>query len=165
MNELEKKLLRKGWKEKEIKKTIGIIDKYKNLDFIRRVDKKIYWFSLIMAVLTTLISSVVLVPFLLTISEPTVYIFVVVIALTFGYVFQWLIGEIEIVQLPKHLLILMVIPIFSVFIFFFMVGYANYLQDLLKFENAQNNILIGVIYSVSFLIPYFIREAIKVKRR
>lgn len=165
MKDLEKNLKKKGWKEKEIKKTIKIINKYKNPDLIKKVDKKIYWFSLIMAILTTLISSVILIPFLLTINEPIVYIFVVMIALTFGYLFQWLIGEIEIVQLPKHLFILMIIPIFSIFIFFFMVGYANYLQGLMKIENAQNNILIGVIYSISFLIPYMVRESIKIKRR
>ena len=165
MKDFEKKMRKKGWKEKEIEKTMKIINKYKTPELVLKHDKRIYWYGLIIIILTIMIASVILIPFLLTIYEPAIYIFVVFIGLTFGYIFRWIIGEIEVVQIKKHILLLMVIPVFSILIFFFTVGYANYLQGVLKLENSQNNILIGVIYSISFLMPYFIYESIKIKRR
>ena len=140
------------WTKKEIKKAVNIISKakHKKSDFIKSLDKAVYWFILIIAVLGNLFVAVALVPVLITFTSLYTYLVIAIVALAFGLLFEIIIRDIEHLEETHHLAIGLIIPLFAVLNFFVIVWIINNMNIIPKF----NPVTMGLTYAFMFIIPY-----------
>ena len=97
MEEIKNKLVEEGWKKRDINKTIRIIEKAKENKHpkIKLLDKTVYWFSLLIAIVGNLIISISLIPVLLALKGQQLYFIIIVLGISFGLLFELLIRTIE----------------------------------------------------------------------
>jgi len=157
---LKDRLIEKGWSRKDIKKTLSIIEKAKKNKHpkIKILDKSVFWISLILAIVGNFIISIALIPVLLALNGFQLYIVVLTLAFSFGLLFELLIRTIGHLQTKHHIFLSIIIPIIALINFFIIVLVANSLEEILKIENTQNPILVGIVYAVGFILPYSVYQ-------
>jgi len=160
MKDLASRLREKGWTQKEIDHALAIIDESKKhkpkITII--LDKLVYWVALILAVIGNIILSVVLIPFLLVLNNIQLYIFVVILASSFGLLFSQLLKDIEGLDKKHHIIAGIFIPALALINVYVMVNLANHLDKIFKLSKGLHNpILISIVYVVFFIFPYIFR--------
>lgn len=160
MKDLASRLREKGWTQKEIDHTLAIIDESKNhkpkITIV--MDRLVYWVALILAIVGNIILSVVLIPFLLVLDNIQLYIFVVVLATSFGLLFSQILKDIEGLDKKHHIIAGIFIPALALINVYVMVNLANYLDKIFKLSKLPHDpILISIIYVVFFIFPYIFR--------
>ena len=153
MENIKKYLVEKGWNKKDINKTLKIIEKAKKDKHpqIKALDKFVYWFSLLIAVIGNLIISISLIPILLVLTGPSLYIVVITLGVSFGLLFELLIRSIENLETKHHLFLSIAIPIIAVLNFIII---SDNMNELIGIENPQDPIIIGSVYAIAFMLPY-----------
>lgn len=155
-------LLKKGWTDEEVDYTFNVIDtaKDKKSAFIHFLDGAISWFGLFIVFLGSLILSVVLMPFFLTVKGPFLYLMVFLIAFVLGIVFNFLLDQIN--QLGKEEKIVgeIFLPVISLIDVYVMFGIANVLVDTLKMTSEPHNqFLFGLVFVVSLSGPFYLSHS------
>lgn len=164
MKDLASRLKEKGWTQKEISKAIKIIStSEKNKPkLIVVLDKLVYWFALILAIIGNLIISVVLIPFLLVLNYMQLYFVITIIAFSFGLLFSLLLRDIEGLDKRHHIIAGIFIPCLALINIYVMVNLANYLDKIFKLTKVTHNpVLISIVYAVFFILPYIFYLATK----
>ena len=85
MLNLKRRLHDKDWKKSDINKTVKILDKAKKHPKIKILDKSVYWFSLLLAIIINFIISLSLIPILLALKNFQLYLVVITIGISFRY--------------------------------------------------------------------------------
>jgi hypothetical protein len=161
--DLRERLKEKGWTDEDINKAIKIIEsaKEKKPQNIKIIDSIVYWVVLIVTIVGNLILSIILVPFLLTLSHIQLYIIIGTIAATFGFLFDLLIRDIENLEQKHYIIAGVFIPSIAIIDVYFMVRFANYLTSIMKLNNIQHNpLIVGLVYTVAFIMPYLVNKYI-----
>lgn len=160
MRNIEKKLIKKGWKPSDVNKTLKIIEraKAKKHPHIKILDKAVYWFSLLLAIGGNFIISIALIPELLTLRSFQLYIILITLGISFGLLFELLIRSIENLETKYHIFLGTIIPIIAVLNFIIIVLFSNRIGEILKIDNPQNPLLVGIAFAVSFMLPYVIYQ-------
>jgi hypothetical protein len=153
MEGIKNYLVEKGWNKKDINKTLKIIEKAKKSKSlqIKALDKFVYWFSLLIAVIGNLIISISLIPILLVLKGVSLYIVVITLGLSFGLLFELLVRGIENLDVKHHLFLGIIIPVIAVINFFVI---SNSLEELIGLKNPQDPIIVGSVYTIAFMLPY-----------
>ena len=153
MEKIRKHLLKKGWKKRDIDKAIKLISHAKKHKHpkIKLLDKAVYWISLAVAVAGNFIIAVALVPFLLALSGLRLFLFVIILSLSFGLLFELLVRGIENLEAKHHILLGVAIPLIAAMNF---VLVSNNLRKLIGIDIPHNPVIIGAIYSIAFILPY-----------
>jgi len=151
---LEERLAEKGWSKRDISKTVRIIRKAKKHPKIRVLDESVYWFSLLLAIIGNFIISVSLIPVLLVLQSFPLYLVLITIGVAFGLLFELLIRTIEHLEVQEHLFLGIIVPAIAVFNVFIIVVFSNSLEEVIKIDNPQNPLMIGVVYAGAFILPY-----------
>jgi len=161
MNKLVEKLRKKGWSEKDIYKAIEIInnsERYKP-EVIKKIDKLAYWSTLIVAIIGNFIISIVLIPFLILLKSFPVYLIIAIIALPFGFLFQLIIKDVEKTIKKRYIMLNIFIPAIAIINMYYMTSFSNYLNSLFGLPPIKHNpLLVGLIYVIAFVLPYFITK-------
>ena len=153
MDDTRKYLLEKGWKRKDIESAIKIIrhaKKHKHPK-IKLLDKAVYWISLVVAIAGNFVISIALMPFLLALSGLRLFLFITILGVSFGLLFELLVRGIENLEAKHHIFLGIIIPVITA-INFIMVS--NNLKKLIGVESPQDPIIVGAVYSISFILPY-----------
>jgi hypothetical protein len=153
MGGIKRYLVEKGWKKSNINNALKIIEKAKKSKHpqIKILDKFVYWFSLLIAVIGNLIISISLIPVLLVLKGPLLYIVVITLGISFGLLFELLIRGIEDLETKHHLLLSIAIPIIAVINFIIV---SNNMKTLIGIESQQNPVIVGAVYTIAFMLPY-----------
>ena len=153
MRDIKNYLVEKGWNKKDINKTIKIIEKAKKSRplQIKALDKFVYWFSLLIAVIGNLVISIALIPVLLVLKGVSLYIVVITLGTSFGLLFELLVRGIENLETKHHLFLSIIIPVIAVINFFVI---SNNLEELIGLKNPQDPIIVGSVYTIAFMLPY-----------
>lgn len=154
MKDLKNHLVEKGWKKKDISKALKIIEHAKKGKHpkIKILDKAVYWFSLLIAIIGNFIISLALMPFLISLKGVQLYIIIITLGLAFGLLFELLVRSIE-MQAKHHIFLSIIIPIVAVINFTIV---SNNMKAFIGIENHQNSLIVGSVYAVSFMLPYFV---------
>lgn len=153
MENIRKHLLEKGWKRKDIESAVRIIrhaKKHKHPK-IKLLDKAVYWISLAVAITGNFIISLALIPFLLALSGFSLFLFIIALGISFGLLFELLVRGIENLEAKHHLFLGIVIPIVALLNF---VIISDNLKKLIGVESPHDPVIVGAVYSVSFILPY-----------
>jgi len=159
--DLRTRLLEKGWTEEDINRAVQIIEsaKEKKSNAIKIIDSIVYWVVLLVTIVGNLILSIILIPFLLTLSHFQLYLIITIIAVTFGFLFDLLIRDIENLEQKHYIMAGIFIPSLAIINVFFMVRFANYLTRIMRFSNIQHNpLIVGIVYTFAFIMPYLINK-------
>jgi len=162
MKDIKDKLIEKGWKKSDINKTLRIIEQAKKDKHpqIKVLDKFVYWFSLLIAIIGNLLISISLIPVLLALKDAQLYLVIITLGLSFGLLFELLIRSIENLKTKHHLFLGIIVPILTLINFIIV---SNNMKKLIGLENPQSPVIIGSVYAIAFILPYisyqiFLRE-------
>lgn len=159
MRDLAYHLKEKGWTKKEIVKAMRIIEdakknKSKPIIFL---DKVVYWFALILAIVGNLFLSVVLIPFLMVLNSVQSYFFIITISFSFGFLFSSILKDIDGLDKRHHVIAGIFIPCLALINVYVMVDLANYIDEALGITVFHHNpIIVSIVYALFFVIPYLL---------
>jgi|ETNmetMinimDraft_2_1059921.scaffolds.fasta_scaffold96445_1 hypothetical protein len=158
MDNLKKRLKEKGWPSKDINKTVKIVEeaKKKKHAVFGIFDVTVFWTALIVTILGNLIISIALVPSLIALSSVPLFLVIIVLGLKFGFLFEILIRSIGHLEAKHHIFLGILIPIIAVINFFNITIISNNLGKIFRIDNPHNPYLIGIVYTISFILPYAI---------
>lgn len=153
---MKKKLHLQGWSKEEIERTNQILKKAerKKHPHVKSLEKSLYWFTLIVGILGTILLSFVLTPILIVNKNMWGYILTGMFGLLLGVMIVIIIKDLHWLEDHHHLFISLIIPIVAIFNLFIVVSRVNLLNYSIGLNNFHNPIVIGVIYFVCFIIPY-----------
>ncbi len=160
MKNIKKRLAEKGWSKRDINKTIKLIEKAKKNKHpkIKILDKAVYWFSLILAIIGNFIISIALIPVLLALKGIQLYIVIITIGLAFGLLFELLIRSIEHLKTKHHIFLSIIVPLIAIINFIIIVLLSNTIEKIIKIENLHNPFSIGIVYAIAFILPFAIYQ-------
>lgn len=136
---------------------------------IEQLDVLLYWAILIISILGNFIVSIALVPFLVALQGWALYFTVFFIAATFGYMFTFVLQEIEKLQPQQNVIAIILIPAIAVINITIMTLMSNKLILLLDVNTAFHNpYLVAAVYVLGYLLPggvrHISRKALKTKQ-
>lgn len=161
MMDTRTRLKQKGWNDEDIAKAVAIINKSeeKKPNLIRVIDVIAYWGALLLAIFGNLIIAIILVPFLLALKQLPLYITTVILGLTFGFLFEILIRDIERIEKKHQIIVGMFIPALAIISVYYMTKFSNHLNQTLRLSTiTQNPLTVGIIYTIAFMVPYVSRK-------
>lgn len=167
MNDLKEKLKQKGWTDYDIQKAVAIIENAKNKKSKKIIflDSFAYWLALLIALIGNFVISIILIPFLLTMSGIKLYSIIIIIGFAFGAFFDILIRDIEKIRDQKVIIAGVFLPLLALINISLMVKFSNYLQQRLILQsNANSPLLIGLVYVCAFILPYVIKGLISLRK-
>ena len=153
MQNLAKRLEKIGWEKKEIEKAVQLISNAKktNTEF-KFLEKRVFWILLVVLVAANFAISVGLVPALIALKGAFLYLIIIVLGISFGFLFELVIRSIEHLQAKHHIALAIFIPAVAL-ANFFIISNATGLNSPLS---------ASLVYAVSFTIPYvFYRFVLK----
>ncbi len=155
---LRKKLHLKGWSKDEIARADRIYaeaEKSKH-PHIKKVEDSLYWFTLIIGIIGTVMLSLILIPVLVVSNNFWAYTITGVFGFLLGALIIIIIKDLHWLEHHHHLLISLLIPIVAIFNFFIVVNRVNTFNISVGIRNIHNPVMVGIVYFICFLVPYFI---------
>lgn len=151
-------LVKKGWTEKDIIKTINILNSAKEnkSTTLKRLDFIAYWVALIVAIIINVTISIALIPVLIFIKGLALYIIIGIIGLSFGFLFDFLIREIESIGQKDYVIQGLFIPSIAIINVYYITNVANNYALKGGISLIKNPILISLVYVLSFITPYLL---------
>ncbi|MFH0870285.1 MAG: hypothetical protein V1866_04485 [archaeon] len=153
---MRKRLHLKGWSKQEIAHAERILkhaEKNKH-PHVRALEKSLYWFTLIIGVLGTILLSFVLIPILIAANSSWSYVFAGFFGFTLGFLIITIIRHMHWLQHHHHLSISLFIPILGIFDFFIIVTTVNAFNQSLMIGNIHNPVIAGAVFFICFVLPY-----------
>jgi hypothetical protein len=167
MSELEERLRQKGWTENDIQQALQIIQKAqaKKTKPLLFLDSIIYWLVLFAALIGNFIISIILIPFMLTITGFKLIAIIILIGFAFGAFFDLLIRDIKNLENKDVIIAGIFLPLLALMNVSLMVRFANYLQLQMGLLTPQHDPwVISAIYVCAFMLPHVIQWLIKHKK-
>lgn len=158
MENLVRRLEKKGWKKKEIINAVDIIKKAKHSKTTGNLflERRIYWILLIIIIAANFAISVALIPVLVVLKGMFLYIVLMLLGIVFGLLFELVIRSIEHLEKKHHLLLAVLIPLIALANAFVISNVSNNLMSTLSLANLHNSLVVALVYSVSFVLPYIV---------
>lgn len=158
MENLIKRLEKRGWSEKEISKTLEAIHNAKQLKTLeaRFLEKRIYWILLVIIIVANFAISVALIPILMGLKGALLYLTIIILGVVFGLLFELVIRSIEHLERHHHLILAISIPLIALANVFVITRISNDLARKLNLTNLHDPMLVALIYAISFVLPYIV---------
>lgn len=162
--DIKERLRQKGWNEADIERALEIMyyqDKAPEKVQVRATGSLLlYWSGLFVAIISNIVLSVVLIPFLISTSGPALYFMIAVLGLAFGFLITVLLRDIEHIDYKHHIIAGLFIPVLAIINVYVMVALSNRIATNISSAGAlffqHNPIIISIVYVVSFIAPFFI---------
>ncbi len=114
----------------------------------------LYWSILVVLGLASLLLTFVLVPLILFVNPIFTYLTTLFFGLLFGFVFAFLIMDLNHLQRKHHILLSLYIPAVSVLMVYLMVVLAKGVSEKLGITILANPIIVAFFLLFSFVLPY-----------
>ena len=155
---------RSGSIEREIKAAGTSLEKATHYDLF--FSNMIFWSALVIIIIANVLISVILVPFLIVLNSWVLYTIIVVLAATIGFLYNFLINDIEHLGKRHHRLASIIIPLLALGNIIVMVLASNrFIADLKIRNDAHNPWLVGLVFVIAFIVPYLIDQLRQVHRK
>jgi hypothetical protein len=153
---LKKKLHLKGWSKEEINRAEEIMRKAEQNKHphIKKVEGSLYWFTLCIGILGTVLLSLIIIPVLIANNAALSYVLTGVFGFLLGALIVMIIKDLHWLEHHHHLLLSLIIPFIAIFNFFIVVNRVNLFSSSIGLRTLHNPLLVGMVYMVCFIIPY-----------
>ncbi|MBR9690285.1 hypothetical protein GOV08_01235 [Candidatus Woesearchaeota archaeon] len=165
---LKEKLEEKGWEPEFIDKAIDVFEKDSEDrgQIITKLDKIVYWIAMFIAITGNFIISVILIPFLVTITNKVALgVIIFAISLSFGFLFNVLLKDIEALDMEHHIIAGIFIPALALINIFVITNVSNHFIKLLNIQSQHSPFVIGAVYIIGFLTPFTTDKLFVEKRK
>jgi len=158
MENLVKRLEKRGWNKREIAKAVGIIknakqNKNKENLFL---EKRVYFVLLAIILTANFAVSIALVPVLIALNGIFLYFMLAVLGITFGLLFELVIRSMEHLERKHHMALAVLIPATALVNIFLISVFSNNIGEELGLKNFNEPVAVALVYSISFVLPYII---------
>jgi hypothetical protein len=149
------KFREKGWSEAEIKRVEKIVHREEKEDVF--FSKIVFWSALVVIIFANLIVSLIMVPFLIVMNQWMMYLMVVVLAGTIGFLYNFLITDIGHLEKKHHISAGIIVPILAILNMVIVVIISNRFILELDIKNSPfNPFIVSGVFAVAFIVPYLI---------
>ena len=157
--QVKQNLIRKGWSEEDIDKSEEIIEERKINDKSRSIihsNRILFWTVLFVMIIGNTLVAFILIPLLLVMTQIAMDFFAVFIGFVVGFLFNFLIWDIEEHLTRKHhLFAVLIIPILAVVNLFGITKISNAINSVFVISEVRGDpLIISALYVVGFLTPY-----------
>ncbi|MEK6809408.1 MAG: hypothetical protein AABY40_01920 [Nanoarchaeota archaeon] len=150
-------LRRKGWSEEDLYKAEAILDRATKQDVF--FSKIVFWSALVVIVFANLLISIILIPFLITLYDLILYAIVAVLGLAVGFLYNFLITDIGLLEKKHHRAASIIIPIIAVGNMAAMVLTANRFIENIPINNQPHNPwMVAAVFAAAFILPYILDQ-------
>ena len=158
MENLIKRLEKRGWSSKEIEKAVGIIQNAKQNKNKANLflEKRIYLVLFAIILASNFAISIALIPLLIALNGMILYFLIMVLGIIFGLLFELVIRSMEHLEKRHHITLAFLIPITALINIFIISRLSNDLTEKLNLKNIHAPIIIALVYAISFVLPYII---------
>ena len=158
MQNLVKRLEKRGWKRNEISRAVGIIQKAKQNKTKENLflEKRVYWVLLILIITANFAIAITMMPLLVALKGFSLYIDIITLGAMFGLAFELVIRGIEHLEKNQHLALAAIIPIIALASAFLITRTSNKISIAFGRENFHEPIAVSLVYASSFALPYVI---------
>jgi hypothetical protein len=153
---MKKRLHLKGWSKEEIAHAEKILEEAekKKHPHMKKLENSLYWFTLIIGIIGTILLSLVLVPVLMISNNTWSYVLTGFFGFLLGALIVIIVKDLHWLEPHHHLSLSLIIPIAALFNFFIVVNRVNLMNYGVGISNFHNPLFIGIVYFVCFAIPY-----------
>lgn len=158
--ETKENLLRKGWNKDDLNKADTILNRSNRHDIF--FSKIVFWSALLVIILGNVIFSFVLLPLLIFLNKGFLITLIIIVAITIGFIYNFLITDIGLIGSSHHLIASIIIPIIAIINLVGIVLISNKFISSLNIQNSPHNPwILSIIFAVSFITPFMIDKIIK----
>jgi hypothetical protein len=145
-------LQKKGWNDKEIRKAEVLLEREEKHDpFLLKL---VFWSALVVIIFANLIVSLILIPFLIVLNAGVLYLIIILLGGTIGFLYNFLITDMGHFGSKHHIAASIIIPLIAITNMILMVTLGNKFINNLKINNVEHNPwLIAIIFAVAFILP------------
>lgn len=168
IDDLKEKLKAKGWSDQEIDQASSIMQGFESQRRARAIKESplVYWTALLVAIIGNIILSVVLIPFMIVLKGPILYLMVAVLALMFGTLFNILLRDIESIDREHHVIASVFIPALALVNIYVVVSITGPIKTFLTGSPLVDNPWgLSIVYVVAFVLPYILNKIYDILRR
>ncbi|MDO8510818.1 MAG: hypothetical protein Q7S55_01500 [Nanoarchaeota archaeon] len=153
----KEELRQKGWREEDLAKAEAILDKTTKHDIF--FSKIVFWSALLVIIFANLLVSIILIPFLITLYDLVLYAIVALLGLVIGFLYNFLITDIGLLETKHHRAASIIIPIIAVGNIIVMVLTANKFIENIHLNNQPHNPwIVAAVFGGAFILPYIVDQ-------
>ena len=151
MQNLIKRLEKRGWKKKDISKAVSIIKSSKR----NKESHKIFWVICVLGVVLTITYAIsFLLDFLLVfLNGFFMYAIIFALGISFGLLTEISVRSIEQLEKKHHFFLAIAIPLVSFIAIFFFILNSNLFA---RIKEINDSAIVSLVYSFSFAMPYLV---------
>lgn len=150
-------LLQKGWRQEELIRAEAILEKATRHDVF--FSKIVFWSALVVIVFANIIVSAILIPFLIALYGPVLFAIVAVLGLMIGFLYNFLITDIGLLETRHHRTASIIVPIIGMGNIIVMVLTSNHFIKSIQLNNQPHSPwIIAAIFGGAFILPYLVDQ-------
>lgn len=157
----------KGWSDRELLRAEQILEHAEKHDIF--LSRFALWSIIIVVIISNIIVSLVLVPFLVFFQPWALYLVLILLAALVGWVYNFLITDVKHLERKHHILAGIIVPLIALGNMALIVIMAQKFMEKGAISSpAVNPWMMGILFGVVFIIPSIvarIRVAVKNKKR
>ncbi|MBI2124966.1 hypothetical protein HYU08_00255 [Candidatus Woesearchaeota archaeon] len=161
--ERRRELAQKGWREDELRRAEEILDRATAHDLF--FSKIVFWSALLVIIFANLTVALILIPFLIALDTGFLYGIIAVLAITIGFLYNFLITDIGLLEKKHHRIASIIVPLIGAGNAVIMVLISNRFVESLQLNlQPHNPWIVAIIFAGAFILPYVadqIRLALK----
>src|SRR3989338_3909642 len=146
-------VVRERMNEKEIQRAQAILSETQHHDV--HFAKIVFWTAMVVVIFANLMVSLVLIPFIVVFQSWALYLVVVLLAGSIGFLYNYLITYIFHLERHHHVLASIIIPIIALANMLITVTISNRFIMELKIPNAAHNPwMVSIVFMAAFILPF-----------
>ncbi|MBI4980466.1 hypothetical protein HZC30_02815 [Candidatus Woesearchaeota archaeon] len=157
----------KGWSDAELRKAEQILERAEKQDIF--LSRLAFWSAVAVVIISNIIVSLVLVPFLVFFQPWALYLILILLAILVGWVYNFLITDVRHLERKHHILGGIIVPLIALGNMALIVIMAQkFLEKGAINSTNVNPWVMGIVFGVVFIIPSIvarIKIAVKNRRR
>lgn len=128
--------------------------KKKHSIYARESHRVLNSLSIMVLTVTSIIITMILVPFLILFESTTVYSLVLFVGLLFGFIFSFLMLDLDKLEDKHHTITGIIIPLIAVLNIFLMLNLTKKVAEFYLLQINHNPMIISAFYLIGFILPY-----------
>jgi uncharacterized membrane protein len=150
-------LVEKGWSDSEIKNAENVLERSESQDIY--FSKMVFWSALLVIIIGNIVVSLILIPFLIVLDKVILYSLVIVLGGVIGFLYNFLITDIGLLEKKHHRLASIIIPLLALANMIMMVVLSNqFIEELAVKTNPHNPWVTALVFAGAFILPYIIDQ-------
>ena len=140
------------------KKAIDVLTsahmKKKHVFYAKENQRVFYLISLFLLFISSFIVSFLLIPFILLFESFSVYAIVLLSGLVFGFIFSFMILDLQHLERKHHVFMGILVPAIAVANIYFIISLTKRIADFFLISLKHDFIVVSSFYLIGFILPY-----------